>query len=91
LRIRPAGSECVLVDFTASRLVFEPGWRRSGNVKPIAGSDSCLVLHTGYQVPSRLNARLGNDREKECGPDYAHVIRAGHDACATGDESIIRR
>ncbi len=30
-----------LGDFTASRLVLEPGWRWSENVKPIAGTDSC--------------------------------------------------
>ena len=30
----------ILGDFTASRLVFEPGWRWSENVKPIAGTDS---------------------------------------------------
>jgi hypothetical protein len=39
-----------LGDFNASRLVLEPGWRWSENVKPIAGTDSCQVLHTGYHV-----------------------------------------
>jgi hypothetical protein len=39
-----------LGDFNASRFVLEPGWRWSVNVKPIVGTDSCQVLHTGYQV-----------------------------------------
>ena len=39
-----------LDDFTASRPVLELGWRWSEDVKPIAGTDSCQVLHTGYQV-----------------------------------------
>ena len=30
--------------------VFEPGWRWSEDVKPIAGTDSCQVHHTGYCI-----------------------------------------
>ena len=34
--------------------VFEPGWRWSENVKPIAGTDSCQVSHLGYVVSGRM-------------------------------------
>jgi hypothetical protein len=37
-------------DFTVTRNTFEPGWRWSEHVKPIAGTDSCQVPHTGYVV-----------------------------------------
>ena len=47
-----------LRDFNASRFVLEPGWRWLDNVKPIAGTDSCQVLHTSYQVAGRLHVRL---------------------------------
>ena len=30
------------------RGTFEPGWRWSEHVKPIAGTDSCQVEHIGY-------------------------------------------
>jgi hypothetical protein len=30
------------------RGTFEPGWRWSENIKPIAGTDSCQVSHLGY-------------------------------------------
>ncbi len=30
------------------RGTFEPGWRSSENIKPIAGTDSCQVSHLGY-------------------------------------------
>ena len=43
-----------LGEFTASRQVLAPGWRWSENVKPIEGTDSCQVLHTGYQVSGQL-------------------------------------
>ena len=33
---------------TVGRGTFEPGWRWSNNVKPIAGTDSCQVAHLAY-------------------------------------------
>src|SRR3954447_485937 len=35
------------------RLVFEPGWRWSNDVKPIAGTDSCLAPHVQFHVSVR--------------------------------------
>src|SRR5215216_14211 len=78
-----------LGDFTASRLVLEPGWRWSENVKPIAGTDSCQVLHTGYQVSGRLHVRLEDGTEEEIGPGEAYVIPPGHDAWVVGDEPVV--
>jgi hypothetical protein len=41
----PAGREDRLVRFT-----FQPGWRWSECVKPVAGTDSCQVCHVGAIV-----------------------------------------
>jgi hypothetical protein len=40
------------------RLVFEPGWRWSKDVKPIAGTGSCEALHFQYHVSGRLAIRM---------------------------------
>ena len=37
-----------LGDFTIGRGVFEPGWRWSNDVRPIAGTDSCQTHHTEH-------------------------------------------
>ena len=34
-----------LGDFTLGRGTFEPGWQWSNDVKPIAGTDWCMVNH----------------------------------------------
>lgn len=34
---------------TIGRGTFEPGWRWSNNVKPIAGTDSCEVAQIGLR------------------------------------------
>lgn len=78
-----------LGDFTASRLVLEPGWRWSENVKPIAGTDSCQVLHTGYQVSGHLHVRMDDGSEAEVGPGEAYVVPPGHDAWVVGDEPVV--
>jgi hypothetical protein len=64
-------------------------WRWSENVKPIVGTDSCQVLHTGYQVSGRLHVRLEDGTEEEVGPGEAYVIPPGHDAWVVGDEPVV--
>ena len=78
-----------LGEFNASRFLLEPGWRWSENVKPLAGTDSCQVLHTGYQVSGRLHIRLEDGTEEEVGPGEAYVIPPGHDAWVVGDEPVV--
>ena len=43
-----------LGNVTVGRAVFEPGWRWSEHVKPIAGTDSCQVPHVGYIISGRF-------------------------------------
>jgi hypothetical protein len=40
---------------TLGRGTFEPGWRWSEHVKPIAGTHSCQAAHTGYVLEGRWN------------------------------------
>ena len=78
-----------LGEFNASRFMLEPGWRWSENVKPIGGTESCQVLHTGYQVSGGLHVRLEDGTEEEVGPGEAYVIPPGHDAWVVGDEPVV--
>jgi hypothetical protein len=39
-----------IADTMIGRARFEAGWRWSNDVKPIAGTDWCMVLHVGYCV-----------------------------------------
>ena len=36
---------------------FEPGWRWSESVAPIAGTESCQIHHTGCVVRGRMRLR----------------------------------
>ncbi|QIN80709.1 cupin domain-containing protein [Rubrobacter marinus] len=73
-------------DVVAGRAVFEPGWRWSEHVKPVAGTDSCQVAHVGYVLSGRLHVRMDDGSEGELGPGDAMTIPPGHDAWTVGDE-----
>ena len=74
---------------TIGRGTFEPGWKWSENVKPIAGTDSCEVSHLGYCVSGRMKVVMDDGSEGECGPGDVVALAPGHDAEVVGDESCI--
>lgn len=74
---------------TIGRGTFEPGWRWSENVKPIAGTDSCQVSHLGYIVSGRMRVFMDDGSEGELGPGDVVAIAPGHDAEIVGDEACV--
>ncbi len=78
-----------LGDFTLGRGVFEPGWRWSDDVKPIAGTESCEAAHTGYIISGRMHVTMDDGAESDLGPGDAFVISPGHDAWIVGDETCV--
>jgi quercetin dioxygenase-like cupin family protein len=71
------------------RGVFEPGWRWSKHVKPIAQTDSCQGPHMGYYLSGRMHVVMDDGQEMDFGPGDFAVIPPGHDAWTVGDESCV--
>ena len=71
------------------RATFEPGWKWSENVKPIAQTDSCQVSHLGYILSGRMRVRMDDGNETEVGPGDVMAIPPGHDAEVVGDEACV--
>ena len=71
---------------TIGRGTFEPGWRWSENVKPIAGTDSCEVSHLGYVLSGRMRVLMDDGSSGEVGAGDVVAIAPGHDAEVVGDE-----
>jgi len=74
-----------LDDLQVIRNTFEPGWRWSESIKPIAKTESCQVPHLLSLVSGRLAVRLDDGSMTEFGPGDVGVIPAGHDAWVVGD------
>ncbi len=71
------------------RAVFEPGWKWSADVAPIAGTKSCQVAHLGYAISGRMVIRMDDGTEAEIGPGDFFKIDPGHDAWVVGSESCV--
>jgi uncharacterized cupin superfamily protein len=67
------------------RAVFEPGWKWSEHVKPIAGTDSCEFPHRFIVIEGSLHIRMDDGTEIEVGPGDAAVVPPGHDAWVSSD------
>jgi len=78
-----------LGDFTLGRGVFEPGWRWSNDVKPIAGTESCQTRHTGICLSGQMTVKFDDGSEVEVGPGDVVVLEPGHDAWTVGDEACV--
>jgi hypothetical protein len=78
-----------LGDVSAARFTFEPGWRWSECVKPVAGTESCQARHVGVVHSGRIGVRHDDGTELELGPGQAYVIEPGHDAWVIGDDRFV--
>lgn len=74
---------------SVGRAVFEPGWKWSEHIKPLAGTDSCESAHTGYVVSGRLKVVMNDGDSLEIGPGDFIQIEPGHDAWVLGDERCV--
>jgi mannose-6-phosphate isomerase-like protein (cupin superfamily) len=76
-------------DTSAARMTFEPGWRWSECVKPVAGTDSCQHRHLGVVQSGRMRVMHDDGTEVELGPGDAYVIEPGHNAEIIGGEQFV--
>ena len=74
---------------TIGRATFEPGWRWSTCVKPIANTNSCEAPHFHYQISGTMKIRMDDGTEIECKAGDVALIPPGHDAWVVGNEPVI--
>ena len=87
----PNGQAQILMigDSEVGRLVFQPGWRWSTDVQPIAGTGSCEAPHFQYHVSGRLGIRMDDGTEFVAGPGDVTSLPSGHDAWVVGEEPVV--
>ena len=74
---------------TAARTTFEPGWRWSECIKPVAGTESCQAHHVGTMVSGQLHVVHEDGSEQDLRAGDVYVIEPGHDAWVVGDEAVV--
>ena len=78
-----------LEGYTIGRFNFEPGWRWSEHMKPIAGTDSCEATHLIYAISGKMHVAMNDGSEGDIGPGDFASISPGHDAWVVGDEPFV--
>jgi hypothetical protein len=71
------------------RMIFQPGWRWSNDIKPLAKTSSCEAPHFQYHVAGQLAIRMDDGTEFVAGPGDVTLLPRGHDAWVIGDEPVV--
>jgi len=78
-----------LGDTVIGKQVFEPGWRWSNDVKPVALTDTCEYHHLGMVMSGRLLFETPDGLQMEVGPGMLFEVQPGHDAVVLGDDPCV--
>jgi len=68
---------------------FEPGWRWSTSVKPLAKTNSCEAPHFQYQISGTMKVVMDDGTTHECKAGDVSLLPSGHDAWVVGNEPVV--
>jgi hypothetical protein len=74
---------------TFGKATFEPGWKWSTCVKPIAKTSSCEAPHLQCLLSGRLHVKMDDGSEQEFGPGDVLSVPPGHDAWVVGNDPLV--
>ncbi|MEO6612730.1 MAG: cupin domain-containing protein [Chitinophagaceae bacterium] len=74
---------------TIGRATFQPGWKWSESVQPLAKTKSCEAPHFQYHVSGVLMVKMDNGELLECRPGDISLLPMGHDAWVVGNEPVV--
>jgi hypothetical protein len=77
-----------LGDQIVVRGVLEPGWRWSNDWRPLMGTPSCRMAHTGMVLSGRWHFEMDDGTGVDLAPGDVYSIPPGHDAWVVGDEPV---
>ena len=71
------------------RAVFQPGWKWSESVKPIAKTKSCEAPHFQYHISGTLHVKMDDGTELDLKAGDIAYLPSGHDAWVVGNEPVV--
>lgn len=92
VRIVPKGRVDIvkLDDVVVGRMTFEPGWRWSVDVRPIAKTEHCMYHHLGYAVAGTMRVELEDGTMLDIRAGDTFEIPPLHDAWIVGDVPCVQ-
>ncbi|MEO5780498.1 MULTISPECIES: cupin domain-containing protein [Arthrobacter] len=89
---RPDKAEFDLVtvnDYTVARLVLDPGWRWSGDIRQYEQTDSCQHHHLGFCISGELEIATADGLRSKIHANDTYAIPPGHDEWVVGQEPFV--
>ncbi|HEX8989677.1 MAG TPA: cupin domain-containing protein [Rhodocyclaceae bacterium] len=74
---------------TFGKATFQPGWKWSTCVKPLAKTDSCEAPHLQCLLSGRIHVKMDDGSEQEFGPGDVVSVPPGHDAWVVGNDPLV--
>jgi len=71
------------------RATFQPGWKWSESVKPIAKTESCEAPHFQYHASGTIRIRMDDGTERDVNAGEVSSVSPGHDAWVVGNEPVV--
>jgi|TARA_B110000503_G_scaffold141736_1_gene236157 hypothetical protein len=71
------------------KLVLQPGWVWSNDIKPVVGTDSCRAKHLGVCVEGAITCKHDDGTEETYSAGDSYSIEPGHDAWVVGDQQAV--
>ena len=78
-----------LGDLTVGRVVHEPGWRWSVDVRPVVGGEWCRARHVGVLLSGSLGFVMESGSEYTVRAYDAYDLPPGHDGYVIGPEPAV--
>ena len=76
-------------DIPVGRATFQPGWKWSTCVKPLAKTNSCQAAHFGYQISGTLTTVMDDGTKIVTKAGDVFNLPSGHDAWVEGSEAVV--
>ena len=74
---------------TFGKVTFQPGWKWSEHIKPLAGTNTCQAAHLGVQLSGKMHIIMDDGTTMDLGPGQVVNIPPGHDGWVIGDEPVV--
>ena len=74
---------------TVGRASYEPGWKWSEHVAPIAGTRTCMVEHVGLVISGQAAVAMDGGDTRILRAGDAFFVPPGHDSWVVGDETYV--
>jgi len=71
------------------RVIYQPGFRWSTDMKAIVGTDLCMHAHVGFLARGQVHIQYADGCTQEFVAPQVVAIEPGHDGWVVGDEAAV--